>query len=199
MKYLCILLLFVYNINCQTINSNSFFVNRVVLSAPDAYVLFWNYTNTDIIFKIVAKTNGWVGFGISPNGGMENSDIILAYTMPSGMVMFVDSHTESQKVVITDKAQNWKQLFYSNTNGVTTVIFTRKIKICEQVGSEVNINIEATSYVIYSWGSGVPGYHGANRGSKSTPLLSSLNQASPPNLTGAETADFRVNVKKHKY
>lgn len=82
---------------------------------------------------------------------MENSDMILAYREPTGTVSFKDSHTENSKTVITDVAQNWKKLFYSNTNGVTTVVFSRKLKICNQVGSEVNINIEPTAYVIFAW------------------------------------------------
>jgi len=127
---------------------------------------------------------------------MQNSDMILAFTEPTGAITFTDCHTENSKVVITDVAQNWKKLFYSNTNGVTTVIFTRKLKICSQVGSEVNINIEPTGYVIFAWGNGVPGYHGANRGSRSLPLLSALNgQASKIEMNEITIADFNVTVR----
>ena len=33
------------------------------------YRFYWNFTTTDLIGEIHVKTNGWVGFGISPNGG----------------------------------------------------------------------------------------------------------------------------------
>jgi len=199
-KHIFIILLILYEVNCQAINSNSYFANTAVLRSPDVYTLSWNYTNEDITFKAVAKTNGWVGFGISPNGGMENSDMILAYTESSGAISFKDSHTENSKTVITDVAQNWKRLFYSNTNGVTTVLFTRKLKICSQVGSEVNINIEPTAYIIFAWGNGVPGYHGANRGSRSLPLLSALNgQALKIEMNEVVTANFNVTVRTKNY
>ncbi|CAF1072063.1 unnamed protein product, partial [Brachionus calyciflorus] len=44
---------------------------------PGVYKLFWNYTDKDLIAEIHCKTNGWVGFGLSPNGGMDNSDVII--------------------------------------------------------------------------------------------------------------------------
>jgi len=195
-KHIIIILLILYDINCQTFDSTSYFANTAILRSPDVYTLSWNFTSEDIIFKAVARTNGWLGFGISPNGGMQNSDMILAFTEPTGAITFTDCHTENSKVVITDVAQNWKKLFYSNTNGVTTVIFTRKLKICSQVGSEVNINIEPTGYVIFAWGNGVPGYHGANRGSRSLPLLSALNgQASKIEMNEITIADFNVTVR----
>ncbi len=194
-RLILLLLAIFYTVKCQSIDSNTYFANSVVLRSPDVYTLYWNFTTQDITFKVVAKTNGWVGFGLSPNGGMSNSDLIVTYTDSNGVVKFIDSHTKAPKVLITDVAQNWKNLFYSNTNGVTTVIFTRKLKICEQVGTEVNINVEPTSYVIYAWGSGTPGYHFTNRGSRSLPLLSALNgKADTLNLDKAETAVFNVEV-----
>ena len=30
----------------------------------------------EIVFVVTAKTTGWVGLGLSPNGNMANSDII---------------------------------------------------------------------------------------------------------------------------
>lgn len=35
------------------------------------YTLFWKLTSDDeILFEIHAKTTGWIGVGVSPNGGM---------------------------------------------------------------------------------------------------------------------------------
>ncbi len=192
-KHIIIILLILYEANCQTVDFSSYFANTVVLRSPDVYTLSWNFTSEDIVFKAVVKTSGWVGFGISPNGEMQYSDMILAFTEASGSITFRDSHTEDSTVVITDVAQNWKKLFYSNANGVTTVIFTRKLKICSQVGSEVNIDIEPTAYVIFAWGSGT---ETVNRGSRLLPLLSALNgQASRIRMDEVTTADFNVTVR----
>jgi hypothetical protein len=40
--------------------------------APEKYQVFWKLINNDEIqFELHAKTVGWIGLGISPNGGMQ--------------------------------------------------------------------------------------------------------------------------------
>ena len=45
------------------------------------YHLYWNFSTVDetIQFAVKVKTTGWVGFGISPNGQMPRSDVIIAW------------------------------------------------------------------------------------------------------------------------
>ena len=45
------------------------------------YDLYWNFSTVDetIHFAVKVKTTGWVGFGISPNGQMPGSDVIIAW------------------------------------------------------------------------------------------------------------------------
>ena len=45
------------------------------------YNLYWNFSTVDekIQFAVKVKTTGWVGFGISPNGQMPGSDVIIAW------------------------------------------------------------------------------------------------------------------------
>lgn len=38
---------------------------------PQQYVLYWKFDKNEIQFEIHCKTLGWVGFGLSPNGGMS--------------------------------------------------------------------------------------------------------------------------------
>ena len=47
----------------------------------DTYVLHWSFSNADrtIAFAVNVSTTGWVGFGISPNGGMTNSDVVMGW------------------------------------------------------------------------------------------------------------------------
>lgn len=171
----------------------------MVLSAPDQYVIHWNYTDKDIIFKAVVKTTGWIGFGLSPNGGMKYSDLIVAYFNSDGSSNFTDRHTEgSNSRPIKDQIQNWRPLHMSQENGFMTVIFTRKLKIpCNNASTEVNIDIVGTQYVIFASGvlnNGDITYHGTNRSSTSLQLITSLNQQVNLDLTDIETIDFRVNV-----
>ena len=50
------------------------------------YTLYWNFSTADqtIAFAVKAKINGWVGFGVSPNGGMVNSDVVIGWVNNEG-------------------------------------------------------------------------------------------------------------------
>lgn len=47
------------------------------LSTSPQYDLIWNVTGNRINFVVIVETTGWVGFGISPNGLMLDSDVIM--------------------------------------------------------------------------------------------------------------------------
>ena len=55
------------------------FSESVSLVKDDVYHLFWKSDNTSVTFEVHAKVKGWVGFGLSPNGGMPNSDIVIGW------------------------------------------------------------------------------------------------------------------------
>jgi hypothetical protein len=47
---------------------------------PNQYFLLWKIINEEEIqFEAHVRTNGWVGLGISPNGGMGGSDIVIGW------------------------------------------------------------------------------------------------------------------------
>ena len=50
------------------------------------YTLHWNFdrANENISFAVRVKTTGWVGFGISPNGQMPQSDVVIGWVDGSG-------------------------------------------------------------------------------------------------------------------
>ena len=54
------------------------------------YELYWNYNlGAQIIsFAVRVQTTGWVGFGISPNGGMVDSDVVIGWVEGDGAVQF---------------------------------------------------------------------------------------------------------------
>ena len=43
----------------------------------------------EIVFVVTAKTTGWIGLGLSPNGNMANSDIIWGQ-VPEILYLFSD-------------------------------------------------------------------------------------------------------------
>jgi hypothetical protein len=174
------------------------FSNRLVLIKPNVYVLYWNYTNTSLTGEIHVKTNGWVGFGLSPNGGMNGSDVFAAWIYSNGTTNFTDRHILDRNVLI-DKHQDWILLNSAKNNGYTIIQFTRKIHTCDPNGEDLDIE-PGTPRVIFAYNPTLPTndifYHGTtNRGSISIPLISSLNQKAAYNpQENITTLDFNLNA-----
>lgn len=64
------------------------------LNESPLFELYWsvNITGNRIACAVRARTNGWVGFGISPDGRMLDSDVIMAFVDDNtGVVNFTVS------------------------------------------------------------------------------------------------------------
>jgi hypothetical protein len=201
-----IILIFICSILFESIctqpNPTTTYANKQILVSPDTYILYWNYNATDITFEIHVKSPGWAGFGISPNGEMENSDVILFWINSDGSANFTERNTNRGLFTpsISTK-QQWFPLLTKSQDGYLISKSTRKIKLCDTTGQHLDIEV-GTPSIIFAWGSnlvnGDISYHGFNRSTKSTPLISSLNSAVGTNLSQFETTDFRVNVLTFK-
>jgi hypothetical protein len=185
-------------IYCDTIAPSENFANKFVLANPNEFILYWNYTHTDILFEIHVKTTGWAGFGLSPNGGMDGSDVvIIRIDSSSGSFNFTDRHIVGRSVLI-DQVQNWIPLLLTTQGEYLIAKFTRKIKICDETNEDMDIT-EGTPYVIFAYGANLVNgditYHDF-RGSKTLPLISSLNSEINLDMSKVVTTDFRVNVSR---
>lgn len=49
------------------------------LVLEDYVVLSWQNRHQEVLFRVEARTKGWIGIGFSPNGGMENADIVIGW------------------------------------------------------------------------------------------------------------------------
>ena len=54
------------------------------------YELFWSYDldAETISFAVRVRTEGWVGFGLSPNGQMPGSDMVIGWVDEEGQPFF---------------------------------------------------------------------------------------------------------------
>ena len=54
------------------------------------YKLYWSYDLAveTIRFAVRVRTEGWVGFGLSPNGQMPGSDVVIGWVTDQGEVVF---------------------------------------------------------------------------------------------------------------
>ena len=54
--------------HCQ---STETYANKLqVANVDDQFILYWKKLNDEILIEVHVKTTGWVGVGISPNGGI---------------------------------------------------------------------------------------------------------------------------------
>ena len=58
--------------------------------AGEDYILHWSsdFQNNNLAAAVNVSTTGWVGFGLSPNGQMPGSDVIIAWVNSDGEVQF---------------------------------------------------------------------------------------------------------------
>ena len=54
-----------------------------------SYELYWNFdaATQNLSIAVRVQTTGYIGFGISPNGGMPNSDVVIGW-VAGGMTCF---------------------------------------------------------------------------------------------------------------
>ena len=86
--------------NCETKPNLTFtssptavYAKYIDLVANGQYRFYWNYTQTELIGEIHCRTSGWVGFGLSPNGNMDKSDVVIGW-ISNGVTNFT--------VILTD-------------------------------------------------------------------------------------------------
>ena len=64
------------------------FGNVWQLDSHGNYWLFWKTNATHITFETHVKTRGYVGFGLSSNGKMFPSDVVVGWVDNNGMTHF---------------------------------------------------------------------------------------------------------------
>lgn len=77
-----ILLCAVQHITSEPTDDGSF-THNVYLDEKEQYHLLWRYNDTHITFKARVNTLGYVGFGVSSNGGMKGADIVIGWVKNS--------------------------------------------------------------------------------------------------------------------
>jgi hypothetical protein len=169
---------------------------------PSQYVLYWKLIGTDEIqFEAHCKTTGWVGIGLSPNGGMKNSDIAIGWVDKKNKGYLKDCFASAESTPKTDKSQDWFLLEAAEQDGYTMLKYKRKLETCDrQYDRPIT---EGTNFVLFAWNDADPvtgkddwDYHGKNRLSRVILLLSFKNdtidnQGILPNDTF--TYSYRMN------
>ncbi|CAH1233413.1 MOXD1 [Branchiostoma lanceolatum] len=168
------------------------------LDEEGKFHLFWKFDDEKIEFEAQVQTTGWVGLGLSPNGGMPGSDIAIGW-VKDGTVHLTDRYAEAQEQPPVDESQDW-ELVSGYENGTHTVLrFNRKLTTCDVRDRVINGD---TMRVLWAWhdddpedesGVGGPAYHGGNRGVRSTILLSNIIDTAKSGGAVNYTFDIAMN------
>ncbi|XP_054152477.1 DBH-like monooxygenase protein 2 homolog [Oppia nitens] len=166
-------------ISIVSANNNILWTHNIWLDPYEKYSLKWtvNADNQSIDFLCEVRTTGWIGLGLSPNGGMKSSDIIIAWIDDNtGITHFHDRFASGESVPQIDESQDW-YLISSKQNSTHTVIhFQRPLITCDH-NNDRDITRDTTR-LIYAYSDSDPQsdtdlkmHSSHQRGSKSVLLL----------------------------
>ena len=103
---------------------------------PDQYILLWKIINeNEIQFEVHVKTNGWMGLGFSPNGGMPGSDIVIGW-VKDNKAYLKDCYASEKSTPIEDKIQDYKLIDGAEIDGFTILKFSRKLITCDETNDK---------------------------------------------------------------
>ncbi|ODM98277.1 DBH-like monooxygenase protein 1 [Orchesella cincta] len=144
--------------------------SKIQVIREGEYTLEWEVDNENITVTAVAKTLGYVGFGISPFGTMMDADIVLSGRYSNGTGYIQDSWAFANSGPERDDVQNVQLISATENATHTTVTFTRKL-VADDLEQDKSI-VNATQSIIWSYGpTDSFQYHGPNRGVVSINLV----------------------------
>eukprot|EP00058_Branchiostoma_floridae_P002540 XP_002588028.1 hypothetical protein BRAFLDRAFT_123333 [Branchiostoma floridae] len=153
-----------------------------VLDEKGDFVLSWAFDAAQIELEARVRTRGWVGLGLSPNGGMPGSDIVIGWVKDGQAYLTKvrysldqqDRYAEDKALPPVDESQDWELLSGYENDTHTVLRFKRKRQTCDVRDRVIN---KDTLRVLWAWnehdpdGDTGPGYHGHHRGVRSSVLL----------------------------
>ena len=74
--------------NSSVFNPTDYYADFTDL-VDEIYRIYWNTTDKDLIAEIHCLTNSWVGFGISPNGKMNKSNVLIGWLNQMELYIFL--------------------------------------------------------------------------------------------------------------
>ena len=168
--------------------------HQLWLDPYEKYSIKWSVDSEkqSITFLCEVQTRGWIGFGLSPNGGMKGSDLIIGWIDDnSGVTHFNDRFASGEVMPQIDGSQDW-YLLDSRQNSTHSVLkFWRPLTSCDK--TEDRDVTRDTIRVIYAYSDVDPKsedriqIHGRHmRGARSVLLLSQTdshhNEPQEPDL-----------------
>ncbi|KAI8484201.1 hypothetical protein Bbelb_379860 [Branchiostoma belcheri] len=168
------------------VGASADFTHHASLDEDGKFLLFWKFDEEKIELEARVQTTGWVGLGLSPNGGMPGSDIAIGW-VKDGTAHLTDRYAEAQAQPSVDESQDW-ELVSGNENGTHTVLrFNRKLTTCDVKDRVINVSIHQFP---------IPRMQRKNAGDHSDAFQSYANEGYP-RVFAVHSGDGKL-VKKRK-
>ncbi|XP_055334960.1 MOXD1 homolog 1-like [Paramacrobiotus metropolitanus] len=106
-------------------------------SAGKLVEIAWGVNQTHIEVQLAYPTLGWLAMGLSPNGGMDQSDVLFAYVDDRTREVVVQDRwitanlAQGQVNLALDKQQDWIMVSGMKNATHTVIRATRKLKTCD--------------------------------------------------------------------
>ncbi|XP_036003327.1 DBH-like monooxygenase protein 2 homolog [Fundulus heteroclitus] len=159
--------------------------------------LKWGFADMqgNITFQLAVNTTGWVGFGLSPQGGMDDADIVMGGLGPTGSY-FSDYHSPEEGRPLMDEDQSYTLLSMIENDGQTIMTFQRSIKNCDEKDFQITAQ---PIKLIYAYGTSDDiRYHGSLRGTKEVNLLNHKTRTTPPDAKFLSVNVNNITVPANK-
>ncbi|XP_060522348.1 MOXD1 homolog 1 [Cylas formicarius] len=119
----------------RQVSSDIVWTHSASLDREGLVVLRWQPRHQEILFRVEAKTLGYIGIGFSPNGGMEGADIVMGWVDDRLLKpMLVDCHgvPKSQgSAPVKDVIDNYTLMRGVQNNTHTVLEFRRALDTCD--------------------------------------------------------------------
>eukprot|EP01084_Bolivina_argentea_P296317 510327_1 len=167
------------------------FDHMVIMDTDEKYTLYWTTLNSSecteqfdlkadcVHIGLEVESFGWIGFGLSPNGQMPESDIIIGWIDDLGEAHLQSRYTSTQRSTPIFFADISDTITESEQNAnVTRISFFRETFPCKTSDHDDAHNVRqveiGTSRVIFAWNDNnpncddseecTPANHQSNRG-----------------------------------
>jgi len=132
---------------------------------PHGAALHWSTNATHVSIAVAVQADGWLGFGLSENGGMRGADMFL-FAAADKNGSLTDAHVLQELYPIKDECQNWDLVNSTVQDGFIIVEATRELDTGDlqdrRLLNDTDLTVTA-SIIIMAWGDTETwSYHGNN-------------------------------------
>ncbi|XP_050299023.1 MOXD1 homolog 1 [Anthonomus grandis grandis] len=182
--------------------SDILWTHSMMLDKSGLVTLRWQPRHQEILFRVEAKTLGYVGLGFSPTGSMEGADIVMGWVDDKqSKAVLLDCHGVSKNqgsAPVRDLIDNYT-LMRGSQNGTHTVIeFRRVLDTCDADDYVLAGDTVRVIWALHDRDPRYPGdmvYHEEKRGVQSVHLFGPPPSA---NIRNEYVRSWDVELKNFK-